>query len=89
MKTTATVRVWKGIHEAYKELAEDCSALLSDIISFVLLYAALEDWLITFILQAEYELNFEAARKYAGKLKEKLTELIEVLEAVESGKEKT
>ena len=80
---TVNVRVWRPVHEAYRDLSNEANIMLSDLVSLVLLYAAFQEPLITYVLQEEFELNFEAARKYAKELKDRIIENLEVLEVVE------
>ena len=72
--STVTMRVWREIRDAYKGVADKANILLSDLVSLVLLYAGLETWLIVYILQEEFELEFEEACECAEMLLNKLVE---------------
>jgi len=76
------MRVWREVKEAYHEIGDKAKVVLSDFTSLVLMYAALEEWLITYILQEEFELGFGAAKQYAQKLRERMQKIKKIYEEV-------
>ena len=80
--TTKSVRIWKEVHEPYRDISNEASIVLSDFISLVLLYASFEEWLITYILQEEFEIGFEYAKKYAMELRKRMVETLKAMEVL-------
>ena len=79
------IRIWREVHSIYKDVAEEEGLVMSDLISTILLEAAISDTpLIVYTLMEWFDIRYEKAVETADKLKEKA---IAFLKAFASAKE--
>ena len=76
---TRMVRVWGIVHKVYKEFCDDAKVTMSDFLSLLLYHVAFDEPLITYVLQNEFEMEFDEARDLAEKLAEKMEEVGKIL----------
>lgn len=66
--STVSFRIWRSIYKPYRSLSKEAKITVSDLISLVLYHTAFDEPLIAYILQEEFEIDFETAKDYASKL---------------------
>lgn len=84
MSSSVVTRVYREVRDLYKELSNDAGVIMCDLISLTLLHAAQNQYLMTYILQEEFDLRYSAARELAFKLSKKAKEILSAYEVLSS-----
>ena len=85
--SAVSVRIWRRIYEPYRNLSKEAKITASDLISLVLYHTAFDEPLIAYILQEEFDIDFELAKDFASKLASDMEQVGKILWGEEIGKE--
>ena len=80
---TATVRIWKGLHEILRDLSDEYGYVMSDLASAILLEALQNEAIVFSALVEWFDVDIEEARETARKVSQLVRTIVRIEEEAE------